>query len=66
MHRRRFSFSAPPITNGAQASWEMANERILTNETTHGKKVGDSVIGKIDNTETIIRMLIAHRKAEAQ
>ena len=39
---------------------------IFDSFTKHGKKVGDSVIGKIDNTETIIRMLIAHRKAEAQ
>ena len=39
---------------------------IFDSFTKHGKKVGGSVIGKIDNTETIIRMLIAHRKAEAQ
>ena len=39
---------------------------IFDSFTKHGKKVGDSVIGKIDNTETIVRMLIAHRKAEAQ
>lgn len=35
---------------------------IFDSFTKHGKKVSDSVIGKIDNTETIIRMLIAHRK----
>ncbi len=36
---------------------------IFDSFTKHGKQVCDSVIGKIDNTETIIRMLIAHRKA---
>jgi hypothetical protein len=32
----------------------------------HGKDVYGFVIGKIDNTETIIRMFIAHRKAGKQ
>jgi len=39
---------------------------IFDSFTKHGKKVSDSVIGKIDNTEAIIRMLIAHRKAGIQ
>ncbi len=32
----------------------------------HGKTIRDSVVGKIDNTETIVRMLITHRKVGEQ
>lgn len=51
--------------SGFLGSQSDIRQLVFNSFTKHGKVVRDSVVGKIDNTETIIRLMISHRNARS-